>query len=115
VAPLDGEYPVHRDKWTPLTDGEAFEYTPVFSPDGNRVYYFSDRDGSFCIRSQRLDPLTKKPLGLPEVLYHVHDADRRMDIATAGLWTMSVAVDKIVLPLRMRSGNIWLAEPAPAR
>jgi hypothetical protein len=38
---------------------------PQFSADGNTVYFTSTRDGYLCIWAQRLDPVTKHPLGLP--------------------------------------------------
>ena len=38
---------------------------PIWSPDGNLLYFLSERDGFRCIWGQKLDPASKRPLGAP--------------------------------------------------
>ena len=67
------------------------------------------RDGSDCIWMQQLDPATKKPVGAPQDLYHLHAA-RRTTLPFPA-FGFSVARDKAVFPLREVTGNIWMAKP----
>ena len=39
--------------------------SPRWSPDGNRLYHLSRRDGFYCVWAQPLDALTKAPRGEP--------------------------------------------------
>jgi Tol biopolymer transport system component len=83
---------------------------PEFSPDGSRLYFFSQRDGARCIWVQRLDPATKKPVGPPEPVYHFHSARRSPIYNRSGQNAASVARNKIALQITERLGNIWMAE-----
>jgi hypothetical protein len=65
VVPFKGAV-LHDEKaWIPITDGEGMERYADWSPDGNVLYFLSERDGFRCIRGQRLDPATKHPVGPP--------------------------------------------------
>ena len=83
---------------------------PRWSPDGNVLYYVSDRDGFLCIWSCRLDPATKRPARDPKAVLHFHHG--RSSLGTVYGLEISVAVDKLVFNLGEGSGNIWMA---PAR
>ena len=110
VAPYRGGGLIEEKDWIEITDGSSGDAWPRFSPDGNRMYFVSDRDGFHCIWTQRLDPQTKKPVpgGLREVR-HFHSARLSMNIRR-DLGGLSVARDKIVFSLAERTGNIWMAE-----
>jgi hypothetical protein len=53
------------------THGQASGF---LEPDGNALYYASERDGYRCLWVQRLDAATKRPVGEAQVLQHFHDA-----------------------------------------
>jgi hypothetical protein len=91
----------------PLGEIDASDRLSRWSPDGNRLYFFSNRDGSDCVWVQQLNPATKRPVGSPQALYHLHSA-RRAILAFPAMG-FSVARDKAVLPLRELTGNIWMA------
>ena len=49
-------------------------YKPQLFPDGNTMYFTSNRDGFMCMWAMRLDPKTKRPLGAPFPIQHFHAA-----------------------------------------
>ncbi len=102
----DGE-----ESWIPITEGKAMDDKPRWSPDGNLIYFTSDRDGFTCLWAQRLDPATKQPSGAAIDLRHFHQASLSLEEVTLWIREISVARDKIVMPLAQLSGNIWLMEP----
>lgn len=109
IVPVRGT-PVPREEWIEVTDGQSLDMIPEFSPDGNRLYFLSQRDGNRCIWTQRLDPATKKPLGGAEAVHHFHGARFSPMHNPVGSNEAAVARDKIVLPVTEQSGSIWLAE-----
>jgi Tol biopolymer transport system component len=66
-----------RDIWTipsrggepaPVTDDAAFDWNPVWSPDGKFLYFASDRGGSMNLWRVPLEAQTGRPTGPPEPL-----------------------------------------------
>lgn len=106
-----GVTPVEEKDWIPITDGAGMERYAAWSPDGNLLYFISERDGFRCLRAQRLDPATKRPIGPPVDVYHFHSA--RQSLLAAGdpvNVNPAVAVDKIVFGMVETTGNIWMTE-----
>ncbi len=117
VAPFRGPTLIEQKEWIPVTDDRGMERYGAWSPDGNTLYFLSERDGFRCIRAQRLDPVSKRPVGPPLDIYHSHQARRSLmnftDPISIGF---QVAVDKAVFALAERTGNIWMTElPAESR
>ena len=83
---------------------------PRWSPDGNRIYFVSDRDGFACLWSQALEPETKRPVGPPLPLYHIHQVRRSILNVGWALMHIAVAPDKIVLNMGEITGNIWMTK-----
>jgi len=109
VAPLS-KIPIPGSDWILLFDEEHYLGSPAWSPDGNRLYYLSEREGSCRLWTQKLDPQTKKPDGDTEVVYHVHQ-DRFNLNMPRGNATVAVAIDKLVLWMAETTGNIYMATP----
>ncbi|MDT5271669.1 MAG: eukaryotic-like serine/threonine-protein kinase [Acidobacteriota bacterium] len=66
-----------RDIWTiparggepaPVTDDAAFDWNPVWSPDGRFLYFASDRGGSMNLWRVPMEEQTGRPTGPPEPL-----------------------------------------------
>jgi hypothetical protein len=95
---------VRDDAWIVVND----LFNAVWSPDGNMVYGPSGRDGRLCIWAQRLNPVTKRPIGVPFPVFHSHNARLSLGNATEG-W-LSVAGSRMVFSMGERTGNIWMAE-----
>jgi eukaryotic-like serine/threonine-protein kinase len=101
IAPVS-EAPVPESAWVTIIDGDP----GAWSPDGNLLYAFSDRDGHSCIWAQRLHPDTKQPVGSPFGVYHFHNAR----VSVASEHELSIAGNKMIFSMDEHTGNIWLAE-----
>jgi hypothetical protein len=111
VAPFHGAAEIPEREWIPITDGQAMDRYADWSPDGNLLYFLSEREGFRCLWAQRLDPVTKRPVGAAFPVQHFHTA--RRSLATIGdpvTMGVSVAADKIVFSMVERTGNIWMTD-----
>jgi len=104
------EEPPPPEEWIPINEDEFLETAPLWSPDGNRLYFGSNRDSFQCIWSVPLDPESKRPAGPPAPVAHFHTAAQPMGNVGLTRRGMSVAADKIVFTLAQRSGNLWRLE-----
>jgi len=112
IVPLrDGKAP-QESEWIPVTDGSGLDREAFWSPDGNSLYFLSERDGSRCIWVQRLEPKTKRPLGRAFPVYHSHSSHRSlMNLTNSGAAGPAVSRGKLVFAQREITGNIWMIEP----
>jgi hypothetical protein len=58
--------------------GESNNDKQRWSPNGNLLYFVSERDGFRCIWAQRLDPGSKRPVGALFAVYHSHSPQRSL-------------------------------------
>jgi Tol biopolymer transport system component len=105
VAPFRPEVP--ESEWIPITDFTRENDKPRWSPDGNLLYFTSDRDGWRCIWAQRLNPATRRPAGEPFGVFHAHSARRSLGMVGIGPLEISVAAGRMVFVMGEASGNIW--------
>ena len=110
VAPASEPWPIDEKNWVPVTDDRGWDDKPRWSPDGNLIYFTSERDGFVCLWAQRLDPGSKKPIGAPLDIYHFHGARRSMMNVGYATLEISVAPDKIILNLGEFTGNVWMTK-----
>jgi Tol biopolymer transport system component len=115
VAPIGGPLPVPRARWIAVTDGASEEMEPAWSPNGELLYFLSDRDGFRCIWARRLNGASKQPAGDAFAVLHFHRARRslRRMTGTTGLIGLSVAPGRMVFSFGELTGNIWLEEKMP--
>jgi hypothetical protein len=110
VARLQNWTAAGENDWIPITDGSGLDRNSVWSPDGNLLYFLSERDGFRCFWAQRLEPASKRPLGPAFAVQHFHQARRSLmafnEVVEIGL---SVARDKIVFSMPEYTGNVWMA------
>jgi Tol biopolymer transport system component/DNA-binding winged helix-turn-helix (wHTH) protein len=110
IAPVRHGSPGAEAEWIPVTDGQHSDDKPQFSADGNTVYFTSTRDGYLCIWAQKLDPVTKHPLGSPFTYEHFHNSaghDASIDPIASD---MSVARNKILINLPEIHPAIWMTQ-----
>ena len=108
VAPVRDWKAGAEEEWIFIPDARA---PTTFSPDGNLLYFLSDRDGFRCIWAQRLDRATRRPVGQSFAVLHLHAARRSLsfslEIAAIGL---SLASNKIYFAMPEHTGNVWIAQ-----
>jgi eukaryotic-like serine/threonine-protein kinase len=111
IAPVHNGVAAGESEWIPITDGFGLDRNAVWSPDGNLLYFLSERDGFRCFWAQRLDPATKRAAGPAFAVHHFHQAGRSLmqaeEVVRIGF---SVTSDKIIFSLPETRGNIWLAD-----
>jgi DNA-binding winged helix-turn-helix (wHTH) protein/Tol biopolymer transport system component len=110
IAPVRHGSAGAEAEWIPVTDGSHSDDKPQFSADGNTVYFTSTRDGYLCIWAQKLDPVTKHPVGAPFAYEHFHNSAGH-DASTGQIASdMTVARDKILINLPETHPAIWMTQ-----
>ncbi len=110
VTPIRNGVAAGESEWVPITDGSGLDRNAVWSPDGNLLYFLSERDGFRCVWAQRLSALDKHPSGAPFAVYHFHQARHSLmpaqEVVRIGL---SIAHDRMIFSMAETNGNVWLA------
>ncbi len=109
VAPLTEGITLEAD-WVLIFDEDRYLGSPAWSPNGNLLYYLSERNGSSSIWAQELDPQTKIPVGDTRIVYQPQTSQLQMNLPP-GNGTVAVAEGKLVLWMAEGSGNIYMATP----
>jgi len=116
IAPVENLIPAGSDRWIRITSGEFHDDHERFSPDGNTLYFTSNRDGFTCIWAQRLNPATKQPVGTPFAIRHFHGSQRLYaGISRSNHMEINIAKDKIVTNLDEFRSDIWTMQLEPGR
>jgi eukaryotic-like serine/threonine-protein kinase len=110
IAPYIKGEAVGEDEWIAVTGGTNMDREPRWSPDGNLLYFISERDGFRCLWAQRLDPMGKRPRGSPFAVHHFHRSRFNNRMGDTGLIGLSLSRDKIFLSLEELTGNIWMTK-----
>jgi hypothetical protein len=107
IVKIQNGSPAPGCDWVLVSDEHGWSDKPRWSPDGNTLYFISDRDGFFCLWAVRLNPTTKRPISPPFPISHFHTS--RVSMMNVGLSfsEIGVASDKIVMALGELTGNIW--------
>jgi Tol biopolymer transport system component len=114
VAPLHEKERAHAKEWIPVTAGEYDGRSARWSPDGNLLYFLSDRDGFRCVWAQRLAARTKRARGAAFGVQHFHHARLSlMGVADPEEIGLSIANNRLVLAIPERTGNIWMLRAEP--
>ncbi|HMA29325.1 MAG TPA: hypothetical protein VKS23_05630, partial [Thermoanaerobaculia bacterium] len=66
------------------------------------------RDGAFCPWVQRVDPVTKTPIGPPQAVLHLHNP--RLRASTGAAATNALRAGYLYLTATEATGNIWMLE-----
>jgi hypothetical protein len=110
VVPYTGQWSP-PESWISVTDGSALDREPRWSPDGNRIYFLSDRDGFRCIWARNLDAKTKQPLKSIYPAVHLHDSHLSLlHIPNTGNVSICPVGDKLIFAMGELSGNIWMTD-----
>jgi serine/threonine protein kinase len=109
VTPVREGKAAGEAEWFTIADYPGKNRRPWWSPDGNLLYFVSDRDGKSCIWAQRLAPSSKRPQGEAFPVSHFHQARLAITEGT-GTFGPAVSRDALVFRLLERSGDIWIGE-----
>jgi Tol biopolymer transport system component len=110
IAPVDGAKPVPESAWINIAE-EGTDDWANWSPDGRTLYFTSRRDGHGCIWGQKLDPISRRPVGEAFAVHHLHGrvSYRQRGWSAAGGRIAMVLRAKFdfvgCLPLRYRRGS----------
>jgi Tol biopolymer transport system component len=110
IAPVRHGLAAGEAEWIAVTDGKHSDDKPQFSADGNTVYFTSTRDGYLCIWAQRLNPVTKHPLGTPFAFEHFHNSTGHDATINQGFCDLSVARNRILINLPRIDPAVWMAQ-----
>jgi eukaryotic-like serine/threonine-protein kinase len=110
IAPCIKGAVVGESEWVAVTAGADMDREPRWSPDGNLLYFISERDGFRCLWARQLDPVRKRPIGSPFAVHHFHRSRLNNRMGDTGLIGLSVSRNKIFLSLEELTGNIWMTK-----
>ena len=100
-----------ESEWISITDGKELDRETCWSPDGNLLYFLSEREGYRCIWAQRLDPTTKRPKGDAFAVFHSHRSRLSLKNYSDSGWSgLSIARDRLVFTMSERTGNVWMMQ-----
>jgi len=93
-------------EWVPIVTDHGCH--PRWSGDGALLYHFSTRDGAFCPWVQSVDPVTKRPIGPPRAVLHLHSP--RLRAASGAAATNDVQAGYFYFTATETTGNIWVLD-----
>ncbi len=103
--------PVTGGPWRPVTDGQAYDDKPRWSPDGRVLYFISNRDGRFDVWGRRFDPDTGDLDGRPFRVTAFEGARQALSPYLVDL-EMFITPRRIFLPMAETSSRIWMLDQA---
>ncbi len=106
--------PAEGGRWQQITSGAGWDDKPRWTPDSKHLYYLSSGGGFLDVWAIRFDPGTGRPAGKPFQLTHL-DSPGRFVWQDLGFMELSLAVDRLVLPLMERTGHVWMLEDLKSR
>lgn len=109
AAPFSVSQPPSQSQWVEIVRSPQTDPNAAWSPDGNLLYFSSERDGYNCLWAVRLDPVTKHPKGPLFAVRHFHAPSQTM-AAPSFHYPPALALDKIVVSLAERAGGIWIMQ-----
>jgi len=107
VAPFAVDRVPPRSEWVQIAHSPEVDPAAQWSPDGNLLYFSSERDGYNCLWALHLDRATKHPQGALFAVQHFHLPSQVL-VAPAYWAAPTLGPDNIFVSLKLRSGGIWM-------
>jgi len=102
--------PASGGEWRRITEDKYWDDIPHWSPDGRTIYFVSGRSGFFNVWGRRFDPTGGKPVGEAFRVTAFESPGQMMSPRLVQLIGISLAADRLVLPITEVSGSIWILE-----
>lgn len=101
--------PAEGGEWKRVTESKYFDDKPRWSPDGRKIYFISNRTGFFNVWGIGFDSANGQPLGEPFRVTAFENPSQMIlpDVLTM---EMTLAADRLILPIMEVSGGIWILE-----
>jgi Tol biopolymer transport system component len=101
---------VSGGEWTRITEEKGWSDKPNWSPDGQILYFVSDRiTGYLNVWGIHFDPVSGKPVGEPFQITS-YTSVSKMLWQERSLMNISVSEHRLVLPISEVEGSIWMLE-----
>jgi serine/threonine protein kinase/WD40 repeat protein len=104
-----GDAPAPPGQWVVVSDEDSVAEESGWSPDGQLLYFVSERDGSRCLWARRLDPSTRRPIAPPTAVLHLHGSRRSMVSTRSGAARFALGPESLIFSVDLQRGNIWRA------
>jgi hypothetical protein len=109
VAPFHPQASPADAEWVKVLSAPDTFPAARWSPDGGLLYFFSRRDGHFCMWALRLDPRTKRPAGEPFAVQHFHAPARELNPGSSSV-APAVGPQRAVVTLSDQASSLWLLD-----
>ncbi len=106
AAKLQAKNPVAEDGWVPLTSKEESADLARWSSDGNKFFYFSHKDGFYCLWENSFDP-QHASIATASTVVHFHDWGKGASRTAHYVLGLSVAGDWIYTNIGEASSTVW--------
>ena len=101
--------PAAGGTWSRLLQGEHWDDKPRWSPNGNMIYFVSNRGGFFNVWGIHFDATKGKPVGEP-FRVTAFETPALMLASPIDIVELSITQNRLVLNLEDLSGSIWLLD-----
>jgi Tol biopolymer transport system component len=101
--------PAAGGTWTRLLEGEHWDDKPRWSPNGNMIYFVSNRGGFFNVWGIHFDATKGKPVGEP-FRVTAFETPALMLASPIDIADLSITQNRLVLNLEDLSGSIWVLD-----
>jgi serine/threonine protein kinase len=96
--------------WVPVSDGVGYDGPAHWSPEGDRIYFTSARDGHRCFYVRPWDRQRHVPAGPISAVRHFHGESESPGLIPQSLFGFAVARDKLVFEMGHQVGDIWFVK-----
>ena len=97
--------PVAGGPWIPVTDGRTFDDKPRWTPDGQAIYFVSNRSGYLNVRGRRFDPARGAVVGDVFSVTAFNSASRSLPSNISQI-EFAIADRRLFLPLTETQGQL---------
>ena len=110
AIPMKDGSPGPESSWVPITNGNFWDYNPVWTERGDALLFYSSRDGFGCIWRQSVNRMTKQPEGEPTEVMEFHSGRVSIKELNAPLPFLFLIGNQILFNALERTGSIWVLD-----